>query len=334
MLNPKILILLFATFFSFQCVETLISVRVFSSGEYLMKLRSEGDEKDVYNDDFVLPKDNNWSVEAKEKESPDGTETIFILETQAMLVGETIFYPEDKDPSPQRHPINVKKIDHFFSTTYEMNKIFKGRQVSQKYPLLAQAMSNAGTDSIYEKVESEIIMYCLSAALEQIQIEELLKDRILNHFRGVFYKAEEEGKLLQILDDSRSMNDEKFSLPEKLIRANFIPFEPLLSSNFVDSCISEMKPYIKEANITVELHDDTFKFAGVLPGLITKSNADSVKNDTLWWVFNADDFLNDDYIIEAASVIYYPKRVQLTIVVITGILLLILFISYMKRKLT
>ena len=66
MLNRKILILLFATFFSFQCVETLISVRVFPSGEYLMKLRSEGDEKDVYNDDFVLPKDNNWSVEAKE----------------------------------------------------------------------------------------------------------------------------------------------------------------------------------------------------------------------------------------------------------------------------
>ena len=71
------------------------------------------------------------------------------------------------------------------------------------------------------------------------------------------------------------MNDEKFSLPEKMIRTNFMPFEPMLSSNFVDSCISEMKPYIKEANITVELHDDTFKFAGVLPGLITKSNAET-----------------------------------------------------------
>ena len=47
MLNRKILILLFATFFSLQCVETLISVRVFPSGEYLMKLRSEGDEKDA-----------------------------------------------------------------------------------------------------------------------------------------------------------------------------------------------------------------------------------------------------------------------------------------------
>ena len=199
MLNRKILIILFATFFSFQCVETLISVRVFPSGEYLMKFRSEGDEKDVYNDDFVLPKDNNWAAEAKEKQTPDGEETIFILETQALLVGETIFYPKDKGPSPQRHPINVKKIDHFFSTSYEMKKVFKGRQVSQKYPLLAQAIADAGTDSIYEKVESEIIMYCLSAALEQIQIEELLKDRILNHFRGVFYKAEEEGKLLQIL---------------------------------------------------------------------------------------------------------------------------------------
>ena len=332
MLNRKILILLFATFFSFQCVETLISVKVFPSGEYLMKFRSEGDEKDVYNDDFVLPKDNNWAVEAKEKQNPDSEETIFILESQALLVGETIFYPKDKGPSPQRHPINVKKIDHFFSTTFEMNKVFKGRQVSQKYPLLSQAMADAGTDSIYEKVESEIIMYCLSAALEQIEIEELLKDRILNHFRGVFYKAEEEGKLLQILDGSNTVNHEKFSLPEKLIRENFIPFEPLLSSNFIDSCISKMKPYIKEANITVELHDDTFKFAGILPGLITKSNSDSVKNDTLWWIFSADDFLNDDYMIEAASVIYYPKRVQLIVVIVAGVLLLTLFIYYRKRK--
>ena len=80
-----------------------------------MKLRSEGDEKDVYNDDFVLPKDNNWATESKEKQTPDGEETIFILESQALLVGETIFYPKDKGPSPQRHPINVKKIDHFFS---------------------------------------------------------------------------------------------------------------------------------------------------------------------------------------------------------------------------
>ena len=297
-----------------------------------MKFRSEGDEKDVYNDDFVLPKDNNWATEAKEKQNPNSEETIFILETQALLEGETIFYQKDKDPSPQRHPINVKKIDHFFSTTYEMNQVFKGRQVSQKYPLLSKAMADAGTDSIYEKVESEIIMYCLSAALEQIEIEELLKDRILNHFRGVFYKAEEEGKLLQILDGSNTVNHEKFSLPEKLIRENFIPFKPLLSSNFIDSCISKMEPYIKEANITVELHDDTFKFAGVLPGLITKTNADSVKNDTLWWIFSADDFLNDDYTIEAASVIYYPKRDQLIIVIIAGVLLLTLFINYRKRK--
>ena len=93
-----------------------------------------------------------------------------------------------------------------------------------------------------------------------------------------------------------------------------------------------MKPYIKEANITVELHDDTFKFAGVLPGLITKSNSDSVKNDTLWWIFSADDFLNDDYMIEAASVIYYPKRVQLIVVIVAGVLLLTLFIYYRKRK--
>ena len=334
MWKRKILILLFATLFSFQCVETLISVRVLPSGEYLMRFQSEGDKRDVFNDDFILPRQNNWIAESTEKQKSDSGETVFILETQALLVGETIFHEINEGPSPQRHPINVGKIDYFFSTTYELNKVFKGRQVHKKYPLLSQAMADASTDSINEKVESEIIMYCLDAAMEQIEIKELLKDRILNHFKGVFYKAEEEGNLLQVLETSKISNGEKISLPEKLIRSNLLPFGSLLPSNFADSCIDKMKPYIKEANITVELHDDTFKFAGVLPGLITRSNADSISNDTLWWVFNANNFLNDDYIIEAASVIYYPRKVQLTIVVITAMILLILFISYKKRKLT
>ena len=299
-----------------------------------MQMRSEGDENDILNDDFVLPRENNWTAEATEEEKPDSDETIFILETQALLRGKTIFHPKNEGPFPQRHPINVEKVEHFFSTTYELNKTFKGRLVNQKYPLLAQAMADASTDSIYKQVESEIIMYCLKTAMKQIEIEELLKDRILNHFRGVFYKAEEEGKLLQVLDGSKNSSDQKFFLPENLIRTNLIPFESLLPSNFADNCIEKMKPYIKEANITVELHDDTFKFTGVLPGLITRSNADSIISDTLWWVFNADDFLNDDYMIEAASIIYYPKRIQLTIVVITAVLLLIIFINYKKRKST
>ena len=332
MCKPKILILLFATLFSFQCVETLISVRVFPNGEYFMRIRSEGDRTDILNDDFILPQDNGWTAEITEQNKSDSDETIFILETQALLKGKTIFHQKNEGPSPQRHPMNIEKIDRFFSTTYELNKVFKGRRILQKYPLLAQAMADAGTDSTYGLVESEIIMYCLKTVMENIEIEQLLKDRILNHFRGVFYKAEEEGNLLQVLEPSKTVNNEKFALPEELIRSNFVPFESLLPLNFVDRCIEEMKPYIKEANITLELHDDTFKFAGILPGLIIKSNADSISNDTLWWVFNADDFLNDDYMIEAASIIYHPKKVQLTIVVITSILLLILFVKYMKRN--
>ena len=332
MWKPKILILFFATLFSFQCVETLISVRVFPSGEYLMRIQSEGDRKDILNDDFILPNSKGWETQISEKKKPDSDETIFSLETTALLNGKTIFHPKEEGPHLQRHPINVKKKDRFFSTTYELNKVFKGRRVHQKYPLLAQAMDDASTDSTYGEVLSEIIMYCLSAAMENIEIEEILKERILNHFRGVFYKAMEEGTLLQILESAQTVSPAKFELPEKMIRTNFIPFESLLPLSFVDKCIQEMKPYIKEANITLELHDDTFKFIGLLPGVIIKSNADSIFNDTLWWAFTADNFLNDDYMIEAASVIYHPKRIQLTIVVISVMLLLILSIKYIKRK--
>ena len=92
MWKPKILILLFATLFSFQCVETLISVRIFPNGEYFMRIQSEGDRTDILNDDFILPKDNGWVAEITERKKSDSDEPVFILETQALLKGKTIFH--------------------------------------------------------------------------------------------------------------------------------------------------------------------------------------------------------------------------------------------------
>jgi hypothetical protein len=92
-----------------------------------------------------------------------------------------------------------------------------------------------------------------------------------------------------------------------------------------------MNPYIEEANITVNLHDDTFKFSGTLPGAITHTNADSISNDTLWWTFNYEHFLNDDYVIEAASIVYHPNNIQKAIIAGALILLIGLILIFKKR---
>jgi len=323
-----------SAFFSIQCVETLITVRVFPDGRYFMQFRSEGDEKDVFDDDFKLPMSSPWTSDIIQRGKPDSDETVHIINTQAILNGSTTFHPANEGPAPQRHPINIVKQDGIFSTVYSLQKIFQGRRVHQKYPLLAQSMADVGTDSTDKVVETEIIMYCLKMGMDDLEgvneLKSLLKERILNHFRGVFYKAEEEGNLFGLLTNSPSDNQDTFILPGELIRTNFIPFESVLPPNFDEKCMQAMIPYINEANITVKLHDDTFKFAGILPGAITQSNADSISNDTLWWSFGSEEFINDDYVIEAASIIYHPKRIQLSIVL--GALIMILSLIFISKK--
>ena len=52
---------------SMQCVETLITVRVFPDGKYHMKFRTEGDKEDIFNQDFPIPMANPWVAEIIEK---------------------------------------------------------------------------------------------------------------------------------------------------------------------------------------------------------------------------------------------------------------------------
>ena len=88
----------------------------------------------------------------------------------------------------------------------------------------------------------------------------------------------------------------------------------------------------KRVNVMIWKHDDTFKFACTLPGQITHSNADSTSNDTLWWSFSSEKFIDEDFIIEASSIIYFQNRIQRIIVGSALIILLGLILISKQRK--
>ena len=104
-----------------------------------------------------------------------------------------------------------------------------------------------------------------------------------------------------------------------------------MPKNFVDKSIVRMRKYLSEANVTIQLNDDTFKFVAMLPGVIFRSNADSISNDSLWWKFDLKDFMNEPYTIEAASIVYYPQKIQQAVVLGALIILIVLFLIT-KRK--
>ena len=76
--------------------------------------------------------------------------------------------------------------------------------------MLSKSLLNPGNNKLENRVQTEIIMYCLRRSMKDVNtdqnVESLLQERILNHFNGVFYKAEEENKLFDLLNEG---NEEK-----------------------------------------------------------------------------------------------------------------------------
>ena len=107
----------------------------------------------------------------------------------------------------------------------------------------------------------------------------------------------------------------------------FKPFAGDLQNSFYEKLDNATHPYEEELRITTGLQDDKFNFRLTMPGLVTRSNANTVEGDTLKWEFKLGDFAGDDYIMEAVSVIYKTKAIQrIAVFVILASLLLGLFL--------
>ena len=294
----KLIILFLLSFFVLNCVETLITVSVFPDGAYHMKFHSKGDKKDIYDQDFSIPTNDPWLHEIQESED----DSIHIITSQSVLSGLTVFHPIDEGPGIQRHPIIVNKEEKLFSTSYNLLKIFKGRGVSKKYPLLSEAMNNISSDSIDLLVETEIIMHCLKMGMEDIRgefaIKELTEKRILNHFRGVFYKAEEQGNLFGIYYNTSHIGNINIKhLSQKSCYIGFILGDKKfrskgISSYAVSLAISKCFNYYKYNRIYSNcdirnissfklLKKNNFKKIKNIPSFIKRQNNDTTKKRKL-----------------------------------------------------
>ena len=332
MINFRLPVVLVLCSLFISCVETLITINVLPDARYRMSIVSKGDKEDIENNDFTLPKSAEWSIKTFQEIDDETGDMIFFSSGESMLEGTNLLINNDNQ-NALRYPISVKLNKGVFSDTYILHQLFEGRQVAAKYPTLAQALLEPSDESRQINVFTEVMLYCIKESINnpemQFDVKDLLKERIINHFNGVFYKAGEDGNLKDISQDNKNGNIIGF--PEKFIRSNFKPFDEILPLGFIDSSLIGMLPCINEANTTINLNDDTFKLISTLPGRVFMSNADSVYNDTLLWSFDLKDFTNDSYTIEAASIIYYPKKIQKAILVGTILILFVLFLIA-KRK--
>ena len=126
---------------------------------------------------------------------------------------------------------------------------------------------------------------------------------------------------------SKKLIDKISGERDDFLQTLFKPFSGDLQKSFYEKLDNAMHPHKEELRITTGLKDDIFNFRLTMPGLVTRSNADTLEGDTLKWEFKLGDFAGDDYVMEAVSVIYKTKAIQrIAVFVIIASILLWLFL--------
>ncbi len=295
--------LLFLSLIFVSCVEHTITIRVHPDGFYEMQIETSGDSVDVFNEDFTHPSpDGTWMRSVKH--SVEDGDTIWTMMTRGYLSGSTRFVQDTLSIAPVQHPMYVIKNDGWISTHYEFNQKIAGRKAFSKYPILADALrSNARLDSI--RWLPEAMTYLTDKALQYLQtqgdlsLEPIFIDRIKHHFQNYFIHVQEE-KLLIELEGNR----------QDFLHRILAPFLHDLPSDFISKMVSAMKPFEDELDVTMGLQDDEFEYILLMPGRLISTNADTVISDTIRWEFDLEDFLNDDLILNAETVIYSKTKLQ------------------------
>ena len=285
------------------CVEHFIFINVKPDAGYKIEFISKGDSTDVFDDDFPHPTaGDKWAKHIWSDRTKD--DTTWIMETRGYIQSGVSFNILNDGIGSLIHPVNVNIKNRWISTLYTAQYIFKGREIYRKYPRLGESIETSVSIDSVEWV-TEALVYILSSALKDISrdrsstITPFMVERITTHVRN--YAERVRSKKIVI-----ELSEEKIEFLKKLMR----PFRDDLSYEFYNILNKAMHQYEEEWRITTGLQDDIFHFHLTMPGLVTRSNADTIAGDTLKWTFELGDFAGDDHTMEAVSVIYNTKHIQ------------------------
>lgn len=304
------------------CVETIFSIKVFPDGRYSTFIRTQGDSTDVFNNDFPHPSGPAWTTKLEKEQNEK--DDIWIMETSGINEGPLLFTSREDSLIALQHPIQILRSAGLFATRYTMRNEFKGRRVYRKYPALGKSLRESDTDST--RWLDEALYYMCSAGINDLQndlettIDQVLSDRVLNHIHNTLARIHQK-ELFNELEDKQRFIDQML-----------LPFQHDLPVGYSTFLSKATDVYEEELKLTTNLQDDQFQYWVFMPGVITTTNADTIIGDTLKWSFGLNEYINDDYVIAAASIVYSRKRIQTAILFASGILLITLFLIYRKGR--
>ncbi|RMZ49895.1 hypothetical protein EB821_00550 [Candidatus Marinimicrobia bacterium PRS2] len=304
----------------FSCVEHKFSFIVSPDGSYKVEYKGHGDKNDLTDFDFPLPTSGKWTInstlENTEAESYDYTAHRLFKRNEYF---PTTFYNGDSIyfESLLKHPIKVKHYNWFFRESFSFDVEIGGRNVSSKYPKVEQFILD--TENPPMGWLKEALVYLLTETLNQAEMEwntrPIIAAELLN------WKNNE----LEILSDSTLLEEIDYY---KNIGLDII-MQPA-SPNFYNEMDSIFKSLEDELTITLDLMDDSFSFQLILPGILEYTNSDSSASDTLFWSFELQDYMNENFVMRANSSINYPGRQKAGLFI--GFTTILIFWGLRRRK--
>jgi len=314
-INPLFILFLFCA-----CVEHEFFFQVTPDGSYKVHYSAHGDKIDLLDHDFPIPSGVKWTIhstmEQIEAESYDYTAHSSFKRNEkfpeTFFTGDSIYLE-----SLLKHPTEIIHSNWFFWETFVFNAKFKGRLMESKYPLIAHLKTSP--DDPPEHWLKEGLAYLLSETLLQTPLDWNSRPIIMAELNN------------WIINDLQSVNDS--ILYEELDYYKNMGLDVIMQPAPPD-LYSEMDSIFKsledELIISMDLDGDNFNYKLILPGVLQTTNADSLAGDTLLWSFELRDYMNEDYMMAAESIIDYPARQKAGIAFI--ILLGLLFIGIQIRK--
>ena len=199
---------------------------------------------------------------------------------------------------------------------------FAGRQIKSDYPLLYQAILSEKMDSLHWLPEALTVI--IDKSLRDLISEPVTiknqqwNQRLVNHFRNTFARIQSLANLEQMQND----------------RVNYIintlkPFQ--VDASFSETLADGMTIHEEYLQTSLDLDDDSFEIKILMPGQVVSTNSSSLNQDTLVWSFGLDSLLNNEFILQAESVIYDTENTE-KIIILGVFILLILFSLFLIRQ--
>jgi len=291
--------LLIGLLFSLSCVEHKFFIELYPGGNFLFDYKAHGDEKDLFDNDFPIPKGNEWSSKSSlEIGTSDTQEYTAYREFKKNELIPSSFYKGDSISyeSLLLHPIKVNYNNWFFFKTYNFDAIFKNREINLKYPKVNSIIIDP--ESPIEGWTIEIIRYLLMETLNRTPLGFNKKAMLESELRLWFdseFNTLTDSIILESFDDYKQRGLDIIMYPVSS-----------LHYNYMDSVFTVLED---EINITLDLIDDEFSFKAIIPGNNKITNCDSVIVDTMFWNFRLNNFANNDFLMIGKSKIILYNRV-------------------------